>query len=101
MCIYIVVRVSSRSLSACVIVAVSCIVWTGAISTALVHFFHLPAAVGWTIAGFLALLATMAVSFIFHGIKHATFLVDHPDPGHTTRSDLSAKSPISNGEIPR
>lgn len=83
-------RASSRSLSACIIVVMSCVVWTGAISFAAVHFLQLPATSGWMIAGFLGLVGTLAVTIILHGMRHAAILPDPPDPLLPSRSESVA-----------
>lgn len=71
---------------------VSCLVWTGAITVALMHYFVLPAAVGWIIAGILGFLATLAVTFILYGMRHAAVLTDHGDPAKSHSHVLHSKT---------
>ena len=73
-------KIPSPSLAAGVIVVVSCLVWNGAITVALVYFLDLTAADGWIIAGLLGGLAAIAVTLIRHGIRHAALLRDNADP---------------------
>ena len=71
---------SSPSLTASVIVVLSCLIWNGAISVALVHFLDLTALDGWIIAGLLGGVAAIAVTLVRYGIKHAAVLMEHPAP---------------------
>jgi hypothetical protein len=68
---------------------------------ALVHFFDLPAAGGWMIAGFLGFVAATAVTFILYGMRHAAVMTDPADPVLPTRSDLPANAPNSNADTQR
>lgn len=76
---------SAPSLIACVIVVASCLVWTGAITLALMHFLDLTAVDGWIIAGLLGGLAAIVVTLIRHGIRNAAVLRDHADPDKSHR----------------
>lgn len=64
---------------------------------ALVHYFALPAVVGWIIAGVLGFLATLAVTFILYGMRHARVLTDHGDPAksHSHVFHARTKSPAN------
>lgn len=100
-------RHNSPSLTAWGIVVGSCLAWTGAITISLAHLLDLPAATGWVIAGFLGLLSSMVVTFVLHGIKHASVLKEPANHAsshshlHPTRPKSPPNAPPSGGVHPR
>lgn len=79
---------ASPSITACVVVIVSCLAWIGAISLALVHAFDLSSFTGWIIAGSLGFSAVAAVTAILFEMRHAIDLENYVDPAEFGRIPL-------------
>lgn len=80
MCLlYVIMKLSSPLLTACVVVTVTSLAWIAGITLALVHFLELANSTGWIIAGSLGFLTAVAVGFIQFEIRHAIVLPDHVD----------------------
>ncbi len=72
-------KLSSPSLAAATVVAVSCFAWTGGITCALVIYLELTNETGWLIAACLGLCSVAAVAFILFELKHAMVLPNDAD----------------------
>ncbi|RYD19412.1 MAG: hypothetical protein EOP88_19065 [Verrucomicrobiaceae bacterium] len=73
-------KTASPSMTACVVVLVSCLAWIGGLSLTLVHVLELTALTGWIIAGSLGFSAVAAVTAILFEMRHAVDLETFADP---------------------
>jgi hypothetical protein len=73
------VRAFSISLTTCLAVIFSCLLWIGGISWVVVAVLGLSSAAGWVIAGTLGGLAIVAIGILVHEVRHAIDLPDDVD----------------------
>ncbi|MEO5716465.1 MAG: hypothetical protein ABIT37_23510 [Luteolibacter sp.] len=73
-------KISSPSLAASAVVAVSCLAWTGAITLALMSLMELSTETGWQIAAFFGCSSIAAVSFILYELRNAMEMPNDVDP---------------------
>jgi hypothetical protein len=73
-------KLSSPSLAASAVVAVSCVAWTGAITFTLVNIMELSNETGWQIAAFFGFSSIAAVSFIIFELRNAMEMPEDVDP---------------------
>ena len=77
---FVGMKAASPSMTACVVVIVSCLAWIGGLTLLLVHVLELSAMTGWMIAGFLGFSTVAAVTAILFEMRHAVDLESYVDP---------------------
>jgi hypothetical protein len=71
---------SSPSISACIVVMASCLIWIAGITLLLIHIFGLSATAGWMVAGVIGFTSIAAVTAILYEMRHAIDLENYIDP---------------------
>ena len=67
------------TISACAVVAGSCLIWISGITLSLVHFLELSSTEGWVIAIALGASSMLALAIILYEMSHAIDLEDQVD----------------------
>lgn len=85
-------RAFTISLTTCLAVIFSCLLWIGGISWAVVALLGLSAVAGWVIAGTLGALAVAAIGILLYEMRHA---IDLPDDVDLELMDANTMDPFS------
>lgn len=85
-------RAFSISLTTCLAVIFSCLLWIGGISWIVVAVLGLSATAGWVIAGTLGAIAVAAIGILLYEVRHA---IDLPDDVDLELMDAYTVDPFS------
>ncbi len=97
---FIGMKTASPSMTACVVVLVSCLAWIGGLSFALFHILELTPVTGWIIAGSLGFSAVAAVTAILYEMRHAVDLETYADPAEFNSIPIPAQWGGKGGSVP-
>lgn len=97
---FIGMKTASPSVTACVVVLLSCLAWIGGLSLALFHILELTPVTGWIIAGSLGFSAVAAATAILYEMRHAVDLEPYADPAEFNSIPIPTQWGGKSGTMP-